>query len=80
MTQLVRVSDVEIRPAVHRTKPRRHGRGKSWQQHVIDQGKANHRGATAVDLDGDGALDIVGIVSFAFRDLHIWRNDNRQGK
>ena len=50
--------------------------GKSWKEHVIDQGKESHKGAQTVDLDGDGDLDIVSIAYFGFKDLHIWRNDN----
>jgi hypothetical protein len=52
------------------------GGGKSWKKHLVDQGKESHKGANAVDLDGDGDLDIVSISYFGFQDLHIWRNDN----
>jgi hypothetical protein len=52
------------------------GGGKSWKEHVISQGKESHKGANAVDLDGDGDLDLVSIAYFGFKDLHIWRNDN----
>jgi hypothetical protein len=51
--------------------------GKSWRAHLIDEGKESHKGAQAVDLDGDGDLDLVSIAYFAFADLHIWRNDNK---
>jgi hypothetical protein len=50
--------------------------GQSWKEHRIDQGKESHKGALAIDLDGDGDLDIVSIAYFGFKDLHLWRNDN----
>ena len=50
--------------------------GKSWKEHVIDRGKESHKGANAVDLDGDGDLDLVSIAYFGFKDLHIWRHDS----
>lgn len=50
--------------------------GVSWNQHLVDEGKESHKGAIAVDLNGDGHLDIVSIAYFGFKDLHIWRNDN----
>jgi hypothetical protein len=49
--------------------------GRSWREHLLDQGKESHKGAQTVDLDGDGDLDIVSIAYFGFADLHIWRND-----
>src|SRR5690606_20248011 len=49
------------------------GAGKSWQEHLVDQGKESHKGANAVDRDGDGDLDLVSIAYFGFKDLHIWR-------
>jgi FG-GAP-like repeat len=52
------------------------GGGQSWNEHLIDKGKESHKGAQAVDLDGDGDLDIVSIAYFGFKDLHVWRNDN----
>jgi FG-GAP-like repeat len=52
------------------------GGGKSWNEHLLDKGKESHKGALAVDLDGDGDLDIVSIAYFTFKDLHVWRNDN----
>jgi len=56
--------------------------GKSWKKHVLSEGKESHKGANAVDLDGDGDLDLVSISYFGFKDLHVWRNDNggRDGK
>ncbi|MPY86483.1 MAG: hypothetical protein GEU99_01005 [Luteitalea sp.] len=51
-------------------------RGKSWNEHLIDEGKESHKGALAGDLDGDGDLDILSIAYFGFKDLHVWRNDN----
>ncbi len=53
--------------------------GKSWREHLIDQGKESHKGAVTVDLDGDGDLDLVSIAYFGFKDLHVWRNDNGPG-
>jgi hypothetical protein len=50
--------------------------GQSWKKHLIDQGKESHKGAQAVDLNGDGRLDIVSIAYFDYKDLHVWRNDN----
>jgi hypothetical protein len=50
--------------------------GKSWKEHIISEGKESHKGANAVDLDGDGDLDLVSIAYFGFKDLHVWRNDN----
>ncbi|MGB8477439.1 MAG: FG-GAP-like repeat-containing protein [Acidobacteriaceae bacterium] len=38
--------------------------GQSWREHLIDQGKESHKGAQAVDLNGDGRLDIVSIAYF----------------
>jgi hypothetical protein len=52
------------------------GGGKSWKAHAISTGKESHKGANAVDLDGDGDLDLVSIAYFGFKDLHVWRNDN----
>ncbi len=50
-------------------------RGRSWQDTVVDSGKESHLGTRLIDLDGDGALDIVSIAWDAFADLHVWRND-----
>lgn len=50
--------------------------GASWTERLIDQGKESHKGALAVDLDGDGDLDLVSIAYFGYQDLHVWRNDN----
>ena len=50
--------------------------GKAWKEHLVSQGRESHKGANAVDLDGDGDLDLVSIAYFGFKDLHIWRNDN----
>jgi hypothetical protein len=52
------------------------GGGKSWNEHIVSEGKESHKGANAVDLDGDGDLDLVSIAYFGFKDLHVWRNDN----
>jgi hypothetical protein len=37
------------------------GRGGSWREHLVYTGDEHHDGALAVDLDGDGDLDIVSI-------------------
>jgi hypothetical protein len=50
--------------------------GKAWKERVISEGKESHKGANAVDLDGDGDLDLVSLAYFGFKDLHVWRNDN----
>ncbi|MGB9606076.1 MAG: FG-GAP-like repeat-containing protein, partial [Bryobacteraceae bacterium] len=39
------------------------GRGLKWKMHVISRGDEHHDGARAVDIDGDGDLDIVSIGS-----------------
>jgi hypothetical protein len=72
--------DVDLISAEHRG-PRRVqiwenlGRGESWRERVISRGVENHLGARAVDLDGDGDLDLVGIAWDDFPFLHVWRND-----
>jgi len=52
------------------------GGGKSWKEHIVSEGKESHKGANAIDLDGDGDLDLVSIAYFGFKDLHVWRNDS----
>lgn len=37
------------------------GRGKVWKPHLVATGDEHHCGAIAVDVDGDGDLDIVSI-------------------
>jgi hypothetical protein len=54
------------------------GGGKSWKEHLISEGRESHKGANAVDLDGDGDFDLVSISYFGFQDLHIWRNDAKR--
>lgn len=49
--------------------------GRTWRPHLVDSGKESHLGAQAVDLDGDGDLDIVSIAWDSHRYLHLWRND-----
>jgi hypothetical protein len=51
------------------------GDGKSWTPHVVDTGKDSHSGARAVDIDGDGDLDIVSIAFDNYQDIRLWRND-----
>jgi hypothetical protein len=43
----------------------------------VDTGKESHLGARLVDLDGDGAQEIVSIAYDGFQQLHLWRNDAR---
>ncbi|MFB3903664.1 MAG: FG-GAP repeat domain-containing protein [Acidobacteriota bacterium] len=50
------------------------GRGK-FTEHVLDRGKESHLGTQAVDLDGDGDLDLVSIAWDNYKFLHVWRND-----
>ena len=49
--------------------------GETWTDSIVDTGKESHLGTRLVDLNGDGALDIVSIAYDAYSDLHIWRND-----
>jgi hypothetical protein len=35
--------------------------GTQWQEHLVYQGDEHHDGAQAIDIDGDGDLDIVSI-------------------
>ncbi len=37
------------------------GKGLSWARHVVYTGDEHHDGAQAVDIDGDGDLDIISI-------------------
>jgi len=52
--------------------------GKTWKQHVIDKGPKDtvdhHDGTQAVDLDGDGDLDIISIGWYKSK---IWVYENR---
>jgi len=54
--------------------------GNAWKEHIISEGKESHKGANAIDLEGDGDLDLVSIAYFGFKDLHVWRNDNSRGR
>jgi hypothetical protein len=49
--------------------------GETWTDSIVDAGKESHLGTRLVDINGDGALDIVSIAYDAYSDLHIWRND-----
>jgi hypothetical protein len=53
-------------------------KGKSWLQHVIDSGPKNmidhHDGTQAVDLDGDGDLDII---SIGWYNPKLWVYENK---
>jgi hypothetical protein len=44
-------------------------------EHVVDREKESHLGAQAVDIDGDGDLDIVSIAWDDYTKIHLWRND-----
>ncbi len=37
------------------------GKGAQWRQHVVHTGDEHHDGALAIDIDGDGDMDIVSI-------------------
>ncbi len=54
------------------------GKGGEWRPRVIDQGPANvidhHDGTLAVDLDGDGDLDIV---SIGWHNSAVWVIENK---
>lgn len=46
----------------------------------VDQGRESHLGAQAVDLDGDGDLDLVSIAWDDSASLFLWRNDSATGR
>ncbi len=54
------------------------GRGGSWRQHVVDDGQPggidHHCGTLAVDLDGDGDLDLV---SIGWDNSSVWVIENK---
>lgn len=54
------------------------GRGGSWREHIIDQGAANvidhHDGTVAVDVDGDGDIDLA---SIGFYNSKVWVLENK---
>lgn len=37
------------------------GAGKVWEQILIDTGEEHHDGAIAVDIDGDGDMDVISV-------------------
>lgn len=37
------------------------GKGRSWREQLVHRGDEHHDGALAVDMDGDGDLDIVSV-------------------
>jgi len=53
------------------------GNGGTWKEHIIDRGPANeidhHDGTLAVDLDGDGDLDIA---SIGWNNSAVWVLEN----
>ena len=53
--------------------------GGHFVEQLIDRGHESHLGAQAVDLDGDGDLDIVSIAWDAPGTIHAWRNDADHG-
>ena len=42
---------------------------------IIDQGKESHLGTQAIDMDGDGDLDIISAGWDKYQYLHLWRNE-----
>jgi hypothetical protein len=50
------------------------GNGAS-REHIVSTGRENHLGAQALDMDGDGDQDIIGIAWDGYNDVHLWRND-----
>ena len=50
----------------------------NFREHIISTGRENHLGTKAVDLDGDGDLDIIGIAWDGYNYVHLWRNDARR--
>ena len=49
--------------------------GQDWQQVCVDCGpRSSHLGARAIDLDGDGDLDLASIAWRQYRYLHAWYN------
>lgn len=54
--------------------------GQTWTDTVVDTGKESHLGTRLIDLNGDGALDIVSTAWDAFQNLHLWRNDAAAGR
>lgn len=50
--------------------------GGSLTRHVVDHGKESHLGTRAIDLDGDGDLDLVSIAWTDPSRIHLWRNDS----
>jgi hypothetical protein len=49
--------------------------GGRFVEQMIEEGTESHLGARAVDLDGDGDLDVVSIAWDAPGAIHVWRND-----
>ena len=74
--------DLDILTAEHKGERlalqlwRNDGAGR-FRESVIDTGKENHLGARAIDIDGDGDLDIVGHGWDQHQYVHLWRNDAR---
>ena len=50
------------------------GDGTAWTEHLIDGSFDGAREAHAVDLDGDGDIDVVGAAETA-GDISWWEND-----
>ncbi|HXV31052.1 MAG TPA: VCBS repeat-containing protein [Sinorhizobium sp.] len=48
--------------------------GGRFIEQLVGEGFESHLGAYAIDLDGDGALDIVSIAWDAPGEIHAWRN------
>ena len=52
--------------------------GGRFVEQQVGKGFESHLGAQAVDLDGDGNLDIVSIAWDAPEAIHVWHNDARR--
>jgi hypothetical protein len=50
-------------------------RGRAWVPNVVERGfHSSHLGARLIDLDNDGAPEIVSIAWSRYKDVHLWKN------